>query len=203
MPRFQTLLAAGLAVGVVVLTGCATPQDLETLRADLKAQIAQSNQGQQDRLRAIQAQIEKVESNQQLQTQRIQGMETRLEEVAKIPSDLEGAVKAAMKYARDVEKSIHSLRDLTARELDLQNNRIGKVKASYKAVLEQEIQAVSSMSKALDAVMADLKATLENSTKTLGEAIPGSEETLPPAPPLPEDLKIEGGPGGVPAPPQR
>jgi septal ring factor EnvC (AmiA/AmiB activator) len=200
MPRIQRLIAAALAVGIAVVTGCATPQDLEKVRTDLRAEITRSDKAQEERLRAIQAQIGKVESNQQLQAQRLQGFESRLNEVAKIPSDLEGAVKAAMKYARDVEKSIHSLRELTARELDRQNSHIRKVKASYKTVLEQEIQAVSSMSKALDAVMADLKTTLENSTKTLGEAIPGSEETLPPAPPLPEDLKIE---GGAPAPPER
>ncbi|MFW6162922.1 MAG: hypothetical protein ACODAJ_09145 [Planctomycetota bacterium] len=203
MPRFQTLLAAVLAVGAIVLTGCATPQDVEEVRADLRAQIAQGNQAQQDRLRAIQAQLDKLETSQQAQSQRLQSLESRVEEVAKIPGDLEGAVKAAMKYARDVEKSIHSLRQLTARELDRQNSHIRKVKASYKSVLEQEIQAVSSMSNALDAVMGDLKTTLENSTKTLGEAIPGSDETLPPAPRLPEGLKIEGGEGTAPAPPER
>ena len=198
MPRVTMLLAAALAATAVVVTGCASPQDIEKLRADLLAQMAQQDRSQQDRVTAVQERIGKIEATHELQVRRIDGVEKRVEEVAEIPSNLEAAVNAVMKYARDVEKSIHSLRDLTARELDRQNSHITQVKASYKSVLEQEIQAVSTMSKALDAAMADLKATIENSAKVLGEALPATDETIPPAPPLPKNLKIEGGSGTAP-----
>jgi len=201
MQRLRTLVAGLLAVGAVVVTGCATPQDVEKLRADLLTQMTQNDRAQQDRLQALQDRLKKAESNDEAVLGRFQSLEKRVEQVAQIPSELEAAVRAVNAYARDVEKSIHSLRELTARELDRQNTHIRKVKSSYKSVLDQEIQAVTSMSKTLDAVMADLKATLENSTKVLGEAIPSTEETIPPAPTLPKGLKIEGGTGAPPPPP--
>ena len=206
MHRAKMLLAVVVVAGAIIVTGCAKPQDLEKLRADLLAQIAQQDRSQQDRVRLVQDKVGKLETNDERQVQRIEAAEKRVEEVAKIPSNLEAAVNAVMKYARDVEKDILKLRELTARELDRQNSHIRKVKASYKSVLDQEIQAISAMRKALDTAMADLRATVEKSATVLGEALPDSDETMPPAPPLPKNLKIEGGGGlnlpGAPPPPK-
>ena len=115
---------------------------------------------------------------------RVQSLEERLKRAEGLESD----VAAVRGYARDVQKQIVSLRDLTARELDNQNAHITRVKAAYAAVLEQHIQMVGTMDKTIDSMMADLKTTLSDGVKTLRQALRSSDEAVPPAPPLPPRL---------------
>jgi len=192
-------LICATVLTALVAVGCVSPGQLEKLKTELTAQIAQSEKAQQAGVTALKERIGKIESNQQLQAERHKGLEERTEQVAKIPRELEAAVAAVMNYARDVEKSIQSLRDLTARELDRQNTHIQQVKTSYGAVLEQEIRNLDTMAKTIEATMAGLKTTLQNSVTTLKQALPAAGETIPPAPPLPSKLgKGKSTPGGQP-----
>ena len=190
----KLLACAALAVGIT-LAGCATPSDVQKVRTSLLGEMQQNNQAQQARIAQLEGKLSKVEADHRAFLAQSQGLEERVKRAEGLESD----VAAVRRYARDVEKQTLSLRDATARELDRQNAHIERVKASYTAVLEQQVQMVATMSKTFETMLADLKNTLGDGVKTLKEALPASEGAVPPAPPLPPSLR--GGPTPEKAPP--
>ena len=166
MAAARALLAAAL-IAACLTAGCVSPKDIE----------------------AINARIAKIEAQQQLQVERTQSLQSRMEELAKLPRALDASVQAVMNYARDVDKNISGLRAQTALELDRQNAQITKVKDSYRSVLEQELQAITLMRKAIDTAFADLRVAVDASVNALKQALPSPNDTLPPVPPLPDTLQ--------------
>jgi septal ring factor EnvC (AmiA/AmiB activator) len=153
---------------VVAVSGCAKMSDLDGLKVSVTQQMDQNNKALQEQLKA---------------------MGQKLEEVAKLPSALEAEVAATTRYARDVEKSITGLRDLTARQLDVQNANITQVKTAYGNVLQQQVAMVEALSKALEGALNDLKATIKTSLDDMKKALPSAEGTIPPAPTRPTTSK--------------
>ena len=189
MGHRRQLLVGAILMAAAFATGCASKGDLDGLRNGLLQQMAQSDKAQQDRLLLLQERIGKVDATCKLLENRAKTFDEKLTEVAEIPGGLESDVAAMRRYVRDVEKNITGLRELVARQLDLQNAHITRVKTSYGSVLQQHGTTVDTMTKSLDATLADLKASIEKALKTLKEAIPLSDETIPPAPTLPANLK--------------
>ena len=190
----RALVGVAMAGGFLV-AGCATPGDIETLRNGLLQQMAQTSKAQQDQTQLLQERLGKMEANLKLLDERSKALEQRVEQVAKIPASLESDVAAVRGYARDVEKKITDLRELVARQLDNQNAHITQVKTAYGNVLQEQVTMVETMTKTLDAALAELKVTIDKSLGELKKALPGSESVIPPAPPLPGNLE------GPPAPP--
>lgn len=164
-------------VAALAITGCAMKTDLDSLKSELTAKLS-----------AMEQRLGKMESDNQLAAERYKGLDQRLEQIAKIPRDLEATVAAVTNYARDVEKKVAGFRDLTAVELDRQNAHIEKVKSSYAAVLDREIQSIEAMQRAIDSALGELKTTIDASAKVLKQALPSAQEQIPPAPPMPKDL---------------
>lgn len=166
MSAARALLAAGLAAGLLA-AGCVSPKDIA----------------------AINARLAKMEAQQQLQAERVQSLQGRMDELAKLPKALDASVQAVMNYTRDVDKSISTLRNQTVSELDRQNAHIQKVKDSYRLVLEQELVAVGAMRKAIDSAFADLRSAIDASKNALQQALPSPNDTIPPVPPLPDGIQ--------------
>ena len=79
-------VCVGLLVAIVV-TGCATPSSVEKVRTSLLSQLRQNAEAQKANLTAMEQRLK-------LQEERYKGLEQRIEQVAKIPRDLEAAVAA-------------------------------------------------------------------------------------------------------------
>ncbi|MBM4040151.1 MAG: hypothetical protein FJ290_16725 [Planctomycetes bacterium] len=181
----RSLKLAPVALAALV-SGCATTAALN----DLKSQVLQ----QQERIRAIEANTRMLENLAKSQ-------EIRLDQASKLPAALESDVAAARGYAREIEKKVVELREIIAKQLDLQNAHIAQVKAAYVGVLNQQTQLVDTMSKTLETALAELKAIIGRSLDDLKKALPGSDTIVPPAPVLPPNLRETPAPPTLPTPP--
>lgn len=196
----QTTWLIALGVLLACLAGCATPGDLTATRAGILAQLAQNRKQQDEQLALIEARVAKLETMGKLLEERtatedreVKRLDGEVRRLAKLPEDLESEVAALRTYVRDVEKNITTLRELVARQLDVQNAHIAKIKAAYDDVLKDHGAMVAGLTKTLDEALARLKTTIEDSLKKLREKIPTAEETIPLAPQLPTELKKGGG----------
>jgi len=190
----RKLVSASVAVAAALLmAGCATTSALR----EVAAVAAQ----QQERIKAMEATARMLD-------ERSKTHEARIEQAIKLPASLESDVAAVRGYAREVEKRVTDLRELIAKQLDLQNAHITQVKTSYGNVLQQQGQMVETMSKTLETALAELKAAIVKSIEELKRALPGSDSTVPPsptlkdqAPPPPPAPPAPPAPPGPPAPP--
>ncbi|HUT32688.1 MAG TPA: hypothetical protein VNE39_04335 [Planctomycetota bacterium] len=180
-PLAPVLLALAILAG-----GCATTAALN----EVKTQTLQ----QQERIRALEANCKMLENLAKSQ-------EIRLDQASKLPAALESDVAAARGYAREIEKKVVELREIIAKQLDLQNARITEVRAAYVTVLQQQTQLVDTLSKTLDTALAELRAVIGRSLDDLKKALPGSDTVVPPAPVLPPSLRETPAPPAPPTPP--
>jgi len=188
--RRHTYAMMGMALAAaVLLAGCATKTDLDSMRSSILQQMAQDQKAQQDKLMVLQERLGRIESDHKLAQERAKALEEKVDRVGKIPADLASDVAAVRRYVRDVEKSITTLRELVARQLDMQNAHITQVKTAYGGVLEQQGTMIETLAKQLESALGELKATVDNSLKGLREALPAADGTIPPAPTLPENLR--------------
>ena len=188
--RRRTNVMVGMALAAVFLVaGCATKSDLDGMRSGILQQMAQEQKAQQDKLMVFQERLARIESDHKLAQERTKSLEEKVEPVGKIPADLASDVAAVRRYVRDVEKSITTLRELVARQLDMQNAHITQVKTAYSGVLEQQGSMIETLAKQLESALGELKTTVDTSLKALREALPAADGTIPPAPALPENLR--------------
>ena len=182
--RNVKLLLAGVGVlATMVVAGCATPAALEETKKSLLAQIQKNDEVHKAKVAAL--------------DEKIKGLEKLVEQASALPGQLDAKMVATLNYAREVEKKVGDFRTLVAGELDRQNAHIEKIKTSYGAVLQQEAQSMEAMRKAMDTAIAQLQAAVQNSMKSLQQALPSSRDTVPTVPPMPKALK---GQGAVPSP---
>ncbi len=181
----RPLAVAPLALAALV-SGCATTAALN----ELKSQVLQ----QQERVRAL-------EANTKLLENLAKSQEIRLEQASKLPAALESDVAAARGYAREIEKKVVELREIIAKQLDLQNAHIAQVRGAYVGVLNQQTQLVDTLSKTLETALAELRAVIGRSLDDLKKALPGSDTIVPPAPVLPPNLRETPAPPTPPTPP--
>jgi len=182
--RSVKLLLAGVGVLVtMVVAGCATPAALEETKKSLLAQMQKNDEVQKAKVAALE--------------EKIKGLKKLVEQATALPGQLDAKMSATLNYARDVEKKIGEFRTMMAGELDRQNSHIEKIKTSYGAVLQQEAQSMEAIRKAMDTAIGQLQAAVQNSMKSLQQALPASRDTVPTVPPLPKTLK---GPAAAPSP---